>query len=76
MAANLKDHLGQKVLPTSSFDLARSEKGMATPFAGTTIVVTGKLKCFTRSMIHAKIESLGVKILTEVEFLEIVHQYH
>lgn len=66
----------KEVLPTSSIDLARSEKGMATPFAGTTIVVTGKLKCFTRSMIHAKIESLGVKILTEEEFLAIVHQYH
>lgn len=96
----------KEVLPTSSIDLARSEKGMATPFAGTTIVVTGKLKCFTRSMIHAKIESLGakarrtisrktdylicgekpgsklnkahllgVKILTEKEFLAMVHQY-
>lgn len=45
----------------SPIDFAGTEKGMATPFAGATIVVTGKLKYFTRSMIHAKIESLGAK---------------
>jgi DNA ligase (NAD+) len=28
-------------------------------FAGRTIVVTGKLECFTRDSINAKIESLG-----------------
>ena len=31
------------------------------PFAGRTIVVTGKLECFTRDSINAKIESLGAK---------------
>ena len=31
------------------------------PFAGRTIVVTGKLESFTRDSINAKIESLGAK---------------
>jgi DNA ligase (NAD+) len=31
------------------------------PFAGSTIVVTGKLECFTRDSVNAKIESLGAK---------------
>jgi DNA ligase (NAD+) len=30
-------------------------------FAGRTVVVTGKLECFTRGSINAKIESLGAK---------------
>jgi len=30
-------------------------------FAGCTIAVTGKLECFTRDTINAKIESLGAK---------------
>jgi DNA ligase (NAD+) len=31
------------------------------PFAGRAVVVTGKLECFTRDSINAKIESLGAK---------------
>jgi DNA ligase (NAD+) len=31
------------------------------PFAGLTVVVTGKLENFTRDSINAKIESLGAK---------------
>lgn len=31
------------------------------PFVGKTIVVTGKLKYFTRAAIHAKIKTLGAK---------------
>ena len=31
------------------------------PFAGRTVVVTGKLELFTRNSINAKIESLGAK---------------
>jgi DNA ligase (NAD+) len=42
------------------------KKGAATEskgrsFSGRTIVVTGKLECFTRDSINAKIESLGAK---------------
>jgi DNA ligase (NAD+) len=45
--------------------MVRTEKKNATAkdsessFAGRTIVVTGKLECFTRDSINAKIESLG-----------------
>jgi DNA ligase (NAD+) len=35
--------------------------GADNPFAGRTVVVTGKLEFFTRSSINAKIESLGAK---------------
>lgn len=52
----------KEIPPISPSDLAKSEKGMATPFAGTTVVVTGKLKYFTRASIHAKIESLGGRV--------------
>ena len=39
---------------------ANSDAGAAAnPFAGRTIAVTGKLECFTREEINAKIESLG-----------------
>jgi DNA ligase (NAD+) len=31
-------------------------------FAGHTIAVTGKLECFTRNSINAKIKSLGAKV--------------
>ena len=41
--------------------IAVSAKRMGSPFIGANIVVTGKLKYFTRSTIHAEIESLGAK---------------
>lgn len=43
-------------------DIEQSIKEKNFPFAGTTIVVTGKLKYFTRASIHAEIESLGAKV--------------
>jgi DNA ligase (NAD+) len=36
-------------------------KNKGNPFVGRIIVVTGKLECFTRDSINAKIESLGAK---------------
>jgi DNA ligase (NAD+) len=36
-------------------------KAKDNPFAGKTVVVTGKLELFTRTSINAKIESLGAK---------------
>ena len=40
---------------------AASAENRGNPFAGRTIVVTGKLESFTRDSINAKIESLGAK---------------
>lgn len=42
-------------------DIAEEMREYIQPFAGTTIVVTGKLKHFTRASIHAEIEALGAK---------------
>ena len=39
--------------------VAANDRG--NPFAGRTIVVTGKLESFTRDSVNAKIESLGAK---------------
>lgn len=44
-----------------AIDIADLPKGKGHPFIGRTIVVTGKLKYFTRSTIHEKIKSLGAK---------------
>jgi DNA ligase (NAD+) len=41
--------------------VAAPERGKINPFAGRTVVVTGKLESFTRDSINAKIESLGAK---------------
>jgi DNA ligase (NAD+) len=38
-----------------------AKKTRVNPFVGRIIVVTGKLECFTRDSINAKIESLGAK---------------
>ena len=43
-------------------DIAEAAKGKFFPFTGTTIVVTGKLKYFTKASIHIEIESLGAKV--------------
>ena len=43
-------------------DIAASARETSLPFMGATIVVTGKLKHFTRAAIHAEIESLGAKV--------------
>ena len=40
---------------------AASAKNKGNPFAGRTVVVTGKLENFTRDSINEKIESLGAK---------------
>jgi len=35
------------------------ERNKENPFAGRTIAVTGKLECFTRDAVNAKIKSMG-----------------
>ena len=42
-------------------DVPATSEGTDNPFAGRTIVVTGKLIQFTRNTINAKIEMLGAK---------------
>jgi DNA ligase (NAD+) len=42
-------------------DAAKTAENKGNPFIGRIIVVTGKLECFTRDSINAKIESLGAK---------------
>ena len=42
-------------------DASVPAKKRGNPFAGRTIVVTGKLECFTRNSVNAKIVSLGAK---------------
>jgi len=49
----------QKMIDIEKKDAPATSEGVGSPFAGCTIVATGKLVHFTRSSINAKIEALG-----------------
>jgi len=49
----------QKMVTVETKDTPATSEGADNPFAGSTIVVTGKLVHFTRNSINAKIEELG-----------------
>ena len=51
----------QKMLNIKKQSTKTVKKVAANPFTGRTVVVTGKLKNFTRDTANAKIESLGAK---------------
>lgn len=51
---------GENELP--GINLSEATKIVCFPFAGKTIVVTGKLRYFTRAAIHARIRELGAKV--------------
>lgn len=54
--------VGNEIPAIELEDIVESSKGKFFPFARTTIVVTGKLKYFTRVSIHTEIESLRAKV--------------
>jgi DNA ligase (NAD+) len=57
---NLWEEL-QKMLSINKKDLNGATEHQSNPFAGKTVVVTGKLTYFTRDTVNAKIEELGAK---------------
>jgi len=54
-------HLWKELQTMANIEKKSVAENRGNPFTGRIIVVTGKLECFTRDSINAKIESLGAK---------------